>query len=237
MGMPVKSSLVLGISVAAGLVLGSWLLATSAIQFKEYERVVAVRGLAEREVPADVAVWPIKFVAAADDLSKLYRDLEHSATTIKSFLQQAGFNEVEITAAAPIVADKLADRYNNQMAGVRYTGSQTITLYSSQVELLRQSQTAITELGKQGIALAGDEYGQAINYLFTGLNDLKPEMIQESTRNARVAAEQFAQDAQSTLGKLRSARQGQFTIEDRDSNTPYIKRIRVVSAVEFYLAD
>lgn len=237
MGMPVKSSLVLGLSIAAGLVLGSWLLAKSAIQFKEYERVVAVRGLAEREVPADVAVWPIKFVAAADDLNKLYRDLENSATTIKSFLQQAGFNDIEITAAAPIVADKLADRYNNQTAGMRYTGSQTITLYSSQVELVRQSQAAITELGKKGIALAGDEYGQAINYLFTGLNELKPQMIQESTRNARIAAEQFAEDAQSTLGKLRSARQGQFTIEDRDSNTPYIKRIRVVSAVEFYLAD
>lgn len=232
-----RPALVLGALIALGLVLASWLLAAGALRYKEYERVVSVKGLAEREVPADVAVWPIRFVAASNDMAALYQTMEQNAAGIQFFLQEAGFSADEITTSAPLVTDKYAERYGDQNANLRYTAQQTITIYSGQVDRVRQSQSQLVELGKQGIAFGGDEYSQRINYLFTQLNDLKPAMIEEATRNARVAAQQFADDSASKLGKLRTARQGQFTIEDRDDNTPYLKRVRVVSTVEYYLVD
>jgi hypothetical protein len=95
----------------------------------------------------------------------------------------------------------------------------------------------LVDLGKQGVAISGQDYEYKTTFLFTGLNELKPAMVEEATRNAREVAIKFAQDSQSTLGKIRRASQGQFTIEDRDANTPYIKKVRVVSTVEYYLSD
>jgi len=93
------------------------------------------------------------------------------------------------------------------------------------------------ELLQKGIAVGGDEYQYNVQFLFTGLNDIKPRMIEEATKNARAAAEKFARDSNSKLGKIKSANQGQFTISDRDANTPYIKNIRVVSTIDYYLKD
>jgi hypothetical protein len=93
------------------------------------------------------------------------------------------------------------------------------------------------ELGKQGIAITGEDYQSKTVFLYTKLNEIKPAMIEEATQNARAVAEKFAQDSKSRLGKIRSASQGQFSIDDRDSNTPYIKKVRVVSTLEYYLSD
>lgn len=133
--------------------------------------------------------------------------------------------------------DKVAQEYGGQKASLRYTAHQVITVYSDKIEAVRASEGNLGELGKKGIALGGNEYEQKTQYLFTGLNDIKPAMIEAATRNARAAAEQFAADAKSRVGKLKSANQGVFSIEDRDSNTPYLKKVRVVSTVEYYLAD
>lgn len=235
--MNTQSSIILGAFICVGLTAAGWLLGTSAVRIKEYERVVSVKGLAEREVPADIAVWPIRFAAGDNNLTALYGTVERNTAEIQRFLAEAGFTADEITTTAALVTDKLAERYGDQNAGLRYTAQQTITVYSGNVELVRKSQERLAELGKKGIAFGGDEYSQRINYLFTQLNDLKPAMIEEATRNARAVAEQFAADSNSRLGKLKTARQGQFTIEDRDGNTPDIKRIRVVSTVDYYLAD
>ena len=112
-----------------------------------------------------------------------------------------------------------------------------ITVYSEKIGLVRKTQNELAELGKKGIVFGGAEYGQRTEYLFTKLNDLKPAMIEEATRKAREVAEKFAADSNSTLGKIKSANQGQFTVNDRDSNTPHIKNVRVVSTVEYYLSD
>jgi hypothetical protein len=93
------------------------------------------------------------------------------------------------------------------------------------------------ELGKQGIAISGEDYQSRTEFLFTELNSIKPAMIEEATENARQVAEKFAQDSSSRLGKIRRAQQGQFSISDRDNNTPYIKKVRVVSTLEYYLSD
>jgi hypothetical protein len=97
--------------------------------------------------------------------------------------------------------------------------------------------TRLSELGKQGIVLSGGDYQSQPEYLFTRLNEVKPEMIEEATRQAREVAQKFAADSQSTLGRIRHASQGQFSIADRDRNNPHIKKVRVVSTVEYYLSD
>jgi len=232
-----KSAFILGVFIFLGLAVFGWLAGSSAIRFKEYERVVTVKGLAERELPADVAVWPIRFAAAGDDLGGLYGQMERNTKVILDFLQGEGFSASEVTSAPPLVTDKYAERYGEQRVALRYTAQQTITVYSENIDLVRKSQEKMAELGKKGIAFGGDEYSQRTNYLFTKLNDIKPAMIEEATRNARAVAEQFAADSKSRLGKIKRANQGQFTIEDRDSNTPYLKKIRVVSTVDYYLSD
>jgi len=232
-----RSALILGAFICVGMIATGFIVGSSAIRFKEYERVVTVKGLAEREVPADVAVWPIRFTAASNDLTDLYATMEGNTKLITSYLQDSGFGAAEITTASPVVTDKFAQAYGGQKISIRYTALQVITVYSNKIDAVRSSQGNLAELGKKGIALGGNEYGQKTQFLFTGLNGIKPAMIEEATGNARSAAEQFASDAKSQVGKLKSANQGQFTIEDRDSNTPYLKKVRVVSTVEYYLAD
>jgi hypothetical protein len=119
---------------------------------------------------------------------------------------------------------------------LRYIATQTVTVYSGKIDPVRASQKNLADLGKKGIAFSGGDFQQT-QYLFTKLNDVKPAMIEEATRKAREVAEKFAADSNSKLGKIKGANQGQFSVEDRDSNTPYIKRVRVVSTVDYYLSD
>jgi hypothetical protein len=234
----VKGSLLLGALIALGLGVLGFELGSSAIRFREYERAVSVKGLSEREVPADVVVWPIGFSGASSDLTALYSKLEADSKQILAFLAEAGFEKAEITVAAPQVTDKLAQRYGGgERVELRYTASQAITVYSGKIDLVRKTQNDIAELGKKGIAFGGAEYQQRTEYLFTKLNDIKPAMIEEATRKAREVAEKFAADSNSKLGKIKSANQGQFSVNDRDSNTPHIKNVRVVATVEYYLSD
>jgi hypothetical protein len=234
----VKGPLLLGALIGTGLVVLGYLLGSSAIRFKEFERVVSVKGLSEREVPADIAVWPIRFTGASNQLAPLYAQLDADTQKVLRFLTEQGFEKNEITVNAPAVVDKLAQEYGgNGNVQLRFTGSQTITVYSSKVEQVRSAQNAVVELGRQGVALGGADYRQPTEFLFTRLNDIKPQMIEEATRNAREVAKKFAADSNSKLGKIRSANQGQFSVSDRDSNTPHIKNVRVVSTIDYYLSD
>jgi len=232
-----KSSLILGVFIFLGLAILGYTLGSSAIRFKEFERTVSVKGLAEKEVPADIAVWPIHFTAANNDLAALYAKLEGDTKQIVEFLKANGFDKTEITVSAPAITDKLANEYGNTgNVQLRYTARQVVTVYSPKIDLVRSGANKLSELGKKGIAFGGEQYQQK-EFLFTRLNDVKPAMIGEATRKAREVAEKFANDSNSKLGKIKSANQGQFTVSDRDSNTPYIKNVRVVATVEYYLSD
>lgn len=237
MGKYSQAAALLGLLLALGVALAAWILGQSALKVKAYERVVSVKGLAEREVAADVAAWPIRFSVASNDLDSLYQALDQQTREVQSFLQRAGFTADEVSAAAPIVNDKLAQQWGGQEVQLRYTALQVVTVYTEKIDLVRSAQSDIAELGKRGIVFGGDEYSERVKYMFTKLNDLKPLMIEESTRSAREAAQKFAEDSNSKIGKLKTARQGQFTIEDRDSNTPHLKKVRVVSTVDYYLSD
>jgi hypothetical protein len=232
------SLLWLGLSIMLGLAGLGWLLGKAAIDVKEYERTVTAKGLSEREYPADEVIWPISFSVAGNDLTAVYEELDQTSKRVRDFLTATGLKDEEITLATPMLTDKLAQAWGDgQGAEYRYVASRTVTVYSNKVNEVRAAMGKLVELGKQGIAFTGDNYTNQVEYLFTRLNEIKPEMIEEATRNAREVAGKFAADSDSKLGKIRSASQGQFSIEPRDTNNPHIKKVRVVSTVEYYLSD
>jgi hypothetical protein len=231
-------ALVLGVFILLGLAALGYLLGDAAIRFKEFERSVTVKGLAEQEYPADVVIWPIQFTLAGNGLAELYANLEDNTARIQAFLQEAGIPAAEITVSAPVITDKSAQSYGGaQQPEFRYSALQTVTVYSSDVARVRGVMSRLVDLGKQGIALTGGGYQEQTEYLFTRLNEVKPAMIEEATTKAREVARKFAQDSNSRLGKIKRASQGQFTISPRDRNNPHIKQVRVVSTVEYYLSD
>ena len=232
------NAFLLGALLAMGLAALGFLLADGLVQFKAAERTVTVKGLAEREVAADTAIWPIRFSAADEDLEQLYLTLERQTALVTGFLGDNGFAAADITLSPPAIIDRRAQGYGNPAADdLRYAGHATVTVYTSDVDRVRESRRKLTDLGKQGVAISGQDYGVRTEFLYTGLNDVKPAMIEEATRNAREVAMRFAADSESRLGKIRKANQGLFSIQDRDSNTPHIKQVRVVSTVEYYLVD
>ncbi len=233
-----SSALIFGASIFLGLALLGVLLSGAAIKFKEYERTVIAKGLSEREVEADIIIWPIQFTQASNDLVELYNAIEHNTAEIEKYLVAKGIEAGAISSAAPSITDKSAQQYANEArVEFRYTALQTVTVYSRNVEGTRKVMNTLSDLGKKGIVFSGANYETQPEYIFTQLNAVKPEMIEEATRNARKVALEFAADSESRLGKIKKAAQGQFSIEPRDKNNPHIKKIRVVSTVEYYLSD
>lgn len=232
-----SSSFILGLFVFLGLAVLGYLLGESAIRFKEYDRTVKVKGLSEKEYPANIVLWPIRFSEAGNELSAMYASLDGKAGKIRSFLKTSGIEDAEITVSAPTITDKLAQRYGNaEKFKFRYTAEQAITVYSEKVDRVREITNQLAKLGKQGIVFTQGGYPNT-EYIFTELNKVKPEMIEEATRKAREVAEKFAKDSNSSLGKIKRATQGQFSISPRDRHNPHIKKVRVVSTVEYYLSD
>lgn len=232
------SAFILGLFLLSGLAALGYLLGDAAIEFKQYERSVTVKGLSEREYDADIVIWPIQFTAAGNDLQRLYDVMEQHTKKIRAFLLENGVSAEEVSFTSPAIVDKSAQQYGNSARPeFRYTASQTVTVYSRHIQAVRRLMGSLSELGKQGIVFTGGNYQAQTEYLFTRLNAVKPEMIEEATTKAREVAEKFASDSQSRLGKIKRASQGQFSITARDRNNPHIKKVRVVSTVEYYLSD
>jgi hypothetical protein len=223
--------------LAVALVIMGLLLKKGLDGFSGRERTVNVKGLSEMEMPADNVTWPLVFKELGNDLQDLYVRINRNNLTVISFLKENGITDEEISVNAPEIIDMSAERYSTSPPPYRYNVTSVITVSSGKVDLVRELISDQGELLKQGIAITGGEYRYNTVYSFTGLNDIKPQMIEEATRNARTAAIKFAQDSDSKLGKIKNAYQGQFTITDRDENTPYIKKIRVVTTVNYYLKD
>lgn len=223
--------------IALGLLLLGLMIRGGINDVKDKERIVTVKGLAEMEVPADKVTWPLLYKDIGNDLPTLYQNMERKNQAIVAFLKSHGVKDEEISITPPEIIDMKAERYTNENVAYRYNATSVITVTSRNVDNIRQLMTAQTELLKQGIAITGGDYRYNVSYEFTGLNDIKPQMIEDATKNARAAAEKFAKDSDSKLGKIRNASQGQFTITNRDANTPYIKSVRVVTTVTYYLKN
>ena len=232
-----KNWIVESIILAAGLVLLGILLNRGINNFTNRDRVVTVKGLAEMEVPADKVIWPLMYKDIGNDMETLYTNIQSKNRTIIEFLESNGISRDEISVSPPEIIDMEAERYINQAIQYRYNATSVITVTSTDVDKIRKLISEQTELLRQGVAITGGDYRYNILYEFTGLNNIKPDMIEDATKNAREAAEKFALDSGSKLGKIRNASQGQFTITDRDANTPFIKNVRVVTTVNYYLKN
>lgn len=226
-----------GLLIGIGLLLLGMQVRRGLTSISDNQRVVTVRGLSEKEVAANKVTWPIVSKEVGNDLPSIYSNIEKTNAAILSFLKTNGIKDAEISVNAPQVVDMQADRYNSNPLPYRYNVTNVVVVTSSQVDNVRKLIERQTELLKQGIAIVAGDYQYQTTYEYTDLNTIKPGMIADATKNAREAANKFADDSDSELGKIKTASQGQFSIEDRDQYTPYIKRVRVVSTIVYYLKD
>ncbi len=231
------SNAAIGLFIAIGLTVLGYFILTSVKYYKSRDRVVNVKGLAEKEVKANIAIWPIAYKQVGNNLTALYDEMERKQLMIKDFLMESGFDEKEISFGQFVAKDRAAEVYSNPNLKFRYVLKNTITVYTKNVDLARTTMNKIGNLGKKGVAIEPQDWDNRTEFLFTGLNAIKPEMVEEATGKAREVAQKFAADSDSKLGKIKSAYQGQFSIFDRDSNTPHIKKVRVVTTMEYYLVD
>ena len=223
--------------VALGLLALGLCIKAGIDNFSNRDRVVTVRGLCEKEVNANVVTWPIVTKEMGNDLTTIYNKIQSNNTAILNFLHSNGITDAEISINAPNVNDTQANAYNQREQLYRYVVTNVIVVKSEKVDQVNALIKKQTELLKEGIAIVAGDYSYPITYDYTELNNVKPEMIAEATRNARAAADKFAADSDSDLGKIKTASQGQFSIEDTSSSTPFMKNVRVVSTIVFYLED
>ena len=205
-----KNRIIEAAIIAVGITLLGYMIRSGIDSFKERDRVVSVKGLAEMEVVADKVVWPLMYKDIGNDLLSLYNNIQTKNNTIVTFLKTNGITDEEISVSPPEIIDMEAERYSAQAPQYRYNATSVITVSSGDVEKVRRLISEQTELLKQGVAITGGDYRYNILYEFTGLNMIKPDMIETATKNAREAAEKFAVDSGSKLGKIRDASQGQF---------------------------
>ena len=224
-------TIVASVILAIGVIVGGYLLGNGLLRAKQADRSVTVRGLAERDVVADIATWSLSYSAQGRTLSEVQEEIDADTQAIRNFLQAQGFEEQEIT-----ITNVGVNEWRNNQGIPNITINQTLQLRTRKIEDAVRASAAQSDLVRRGVALQGG----GVNYSFTRLNDVKPEMIALATKNAREAAEQFAKDSGATVGSIRSANQGYFSIQARDgegnANTPN-KKVRVVTSVDFYLTD
>jgi hypothetical protein len=238
------------ICIATGLLLHGYFVGRSLERFKKEDRYISVKGFAEREVKANFAVWSIKTRITTNEVTEGSKVIEGNKEKITAFLLSRGIKKEDIFPQNIQVTDKLAREYGEQYtSNYRYLVDLTIQIRTEDVDKVQQVSLLTDDLLKSGIILSGaQDYPPAIQYLYTGLNDIKPEMLKEATQNARAAAEEFTKESGVRLGNLRKASQGLFTILDRDaylqgqagdggyygSNTlDMYKKVRVVVSLEY----
>jgi len=206
---------------------------------KKFDRYVQVKGLSEREVNADIAVWPMNITVTGNDLKLLMAEIDKQNNQVYNFFIQQGFNAKDITKGNASIRDAKANMYGNSSENIefRYLATAELTIRTSDIQKLQKAYSESSELISKGILLGSKNSWRPVEYHYTGLNQLKPSMIEEATKNAREVAEKFARDSDSRVGKIRKARQGVFSINDKDQNTPETKVVRVVSTIDFQLED
>ena len=227
-----------GLFIMVGLVVLGMMIPRAVEKYRSYDRTVNVKGLCEKEVKADKVIWPVVYRVMANDIQSVYDQTDGNNAAIIAFLKSGGISDSEITVSVPEISDKYASEYGSNDRTFRYIAKNVITVCTSDVDEVLALMSRQSELLKKGIVTAGgNQWENPVEFKYEGLNGIKPEMIEEATRNAREAAQKFAKDSDSRLGKIRTANQGTFTIENRDSNTPYIKKVRVVTSVTYYLKN
>jgi hypothetical protein len=232
-----RSFLVLGCSLVISFLLFGIQIGRAVKRGREFDRYLTVRGLSEREVKATLAIWPIRFSVAAEDLDGLKTAMERDRAEVLDFLQQNGLTPDEITQGLPTINDREDEKLQSKRPELlpRYRATGSLVVRSSNVDVVKKAIQSADALLQRGVTLAGPEYGEKPQFTFEGINQTKPEMIQEATASARAAAQKFAADSHSSVGRIRKAIQGVLEIEDRDPASPEWKILRIVTTVDFFL--
>jgi hypothetical protein len=228
-----RSSLILSaLLISLGLTAAGFFIGQGISGRNSGQRTISVKGLSEREVPASVATWTVDYSATGNDLAEINQKLADSTKAVLAFLKGAGFEETDLAIQPPSIHDTSMDVRDKDSPPPpeRYRSNQSVLLRTAKVDTIKPALASASNLMMSGVLLSGKAQP---NYIYNQLNDIKPGMIQEATKNARIAAEQFSRDSQTALGKLRNASQGWFQVEDRDAATPERKIVRVVVDVAY----
>ncbi len=235
-----KTYFIPALCVALGLAVGGFFPGYYYYRTKMDFRTVTVKGLAEKDVKADLALWNIRFQTAGNDIIQEKKNIEQHAKTVIEFLKDAGFTDDEIMVQGLTTQDAYADSYRDKSTiSARYTLGENIIVRSLNVDLVQKTAPNIGNLVSKGVTF--NSYGNGVAYIFTGLNAIKPEMLKEATQNAKRAADEFAANSNSKVGKIKNANQGVFSITAREAVPDQMERdqinktVRVVSTVEYYL--
>ena len=220
----IKNNGVLFVSIA--LIIFSAVFFFSARGFSDQGSYVEVKGLSEKIVKADTAIWSLNFEVKSNDVDTLYADIEKNLTTIKTFLKEKGFEDAEINVAPVNIYQ---DTYRD--AVFRYNSNTQLSVYTKKVDEVKAASKETLLLVKKGVTMNQN----SVNFQFSDINSIKPEMLGEAIKNARETAAQFAKDSGSSVGSIARGNQGVFDITDKDPGSPEYKKIRVVSTLRFLL--
>jgi uncharacterized protein len=240
--MSVISKILPASLLAVGIALGGYLAGQSLVQSRLGYRTVTVKGLAEREVKADVGFWPLRFLASGDTLEIARMRLEESQSKVNGFLTANGFSEADIQIQNIMVEDRIANFGGMAPpADARFVLTIDLIVKSKNVDQIAQSARKIGDLLKQGIVFANDSYSAGPSYVFTGVNSLKGEMLTDATKRAKEAADKFALESGAIVGDIQSANQGVIDISpsveipnDRPEKQ-IMKKVRVVTTITYFL--
>lgn len=222
--------------VALGLAAAGWFASQGMTKLRTADRYVTVKGSAEKIVDADLVVWPLSQTVGGNELGAVQAQLDANTQTIRGFLTSAGFKDDEIVVSPPRLEDRWAYSYGDNRPLERYRYSNTVTLRTGKVTEALAALRRSGDIVAKGVMLNTDD-GGGPNFDYTKLNEIKPALIAEATSNARKSAEQFAKDSGARIGGIRNANQGVISIENRDAGSPQIKKIRVVTTVDYFLKD
>jgi hypothetical protein len=241
-----RNILAVTVVIIIGFIICSIILGRSLQRFKTEDRIVSVKGFSEREVKSDLVVWTIRTRVANNDLSDGSKSIEEAKNKVIDFLLRNTIKESDIIQKDLVVNDKKAQEYVNPTGdSYRFVIDKIIQVRSSEVDNVQKVSRMTDELLKAGVVIsARNEYEGSVKFFFTKLNEIKPEMLSEATRNAKKAAEEFAKESNTKLGNLKKATQGLFTIIDRDnylsgqteygmSGSDLYKKVRVVVNVDY----
>ena len=243
----VLPAVIVGVCLVVGLAVAGYFVSRAGILFRSGSRTVTVKGLVEREVKADQAVWTLGLRRASETLQDAHARISADRSAVVAFLKKQGFTDPEIEPQPTRTVDKLARDYQAQANDrLRYVVTTSVVVRTPNVDQVRAALGATDELLRTGVVLDGEREGQGANprYVVSKFNDLRPQLLADATKNARTTAQQFAADAGAQVGSIRSANQGSiqiFGIDGGDESAPFsptsspVKRIRVVSTFEFEL--
>jgi len=238
------AGIVAALCVAAGIALSGWFIGSALVESRQPLRIVTVKGLSERAVEANLGFWPIRFVATGATLEAARSSLEISEAAVRAFLTDRGFADTEIQVQNVLVEDRAAGYSASSMNDeYRFVLTEDLLVTTDRVRDLADASRSVADLLRQGVVFSADAYSAGASFVFTGINDLKGEMLTEATQRAKETAEQFAAESGAQVGDIQTANQGVFEIlpaveipNDRPEKQ-IDKKVRVVTTITYFLVD